>query len=171
MLLWLYSTRFRLEYAFLVWYLYCMVHCNTLERIQRRFLKFLFFQIKQVHPEKHMNYMLLVDYFGFQSLLYKRILVTDKFVYNLVNGKIDCSDLLQMLTFRVPECFFSSVYHLLHLQKRTNLTLSPSVALICNNYNLYCREYDLFACSICKIEVFCSVTLVESLLVPLTLIN
>ncbi|KAL1446530.1 hypothetical protein WDU94_005624 [Cyamophila willieti] len=93
----LYKSLLRslLEYACVVWSPYYEVHSNTLERVQKRFLRY--FQYR--FPFRNSNLDPLVD---------RRKTADMKFIEKLLEGQVDCAKLLELLTLdctrRVRRC-------------------------------------------------------------------
>ncbi|KAL1448287.1 hypothetical protein WDU94_010913 [Cyamophila willieti] len=87
--------RSLLEYACVVWSPYYEVHSNTLERVQKRFLRY--FQYR--FPFRNSNLDPLVD---------RRKTADMKFIEKLLEGQVDCAKLLELLTLdctrRVRRC-------------------------------------------------------------------
>uniref|UniRef100_V5GPT7 RNA-directed DNA polymerase n=1 Tax=Anoplophora glabripennis TaxID=217634 RepID=V5GPT7_ANOGL len=54
-------VRSKLEYCSLIWYPYYQIHTNKLEKVQRRFLKFLSFRIDGYYPNRGFEHRLLLD--------------------------------------------------------------------------------------------------------------
>ena len=92
----------RLEYASIIWYPIYQTHSQRIERIQRRFLKFLSYKEDGTYPEINIDYGILLDRHGFVSLRDRRVKCSGLFAVNLINYKIDCADLLAKINFYVP---------------------------------------------------------------------
>ena len=65
----------KLEYACLIWSPYYQVHVNCLERLQRRFMKFLAFKCDGVYPPQGFSNAILLKRFNMLSPLGRRELV------------------------------------------------------------------------------------------------
>lgn len=92
----------KLEYASAVWsphYIYLQL---SVEKVQRRFLKFLSYRIDGYYPARNTEYMYLLERHGFQSLACRREIHGARFIAKLVNGRIDAPSLLSGLNFHVP---------------------------------------------------------------------
>lgn len=79
-------VRSLLEYACVVWSPYYEVHCNTLDRVQKKFLSYFRYRF----PHRNSNLDSLVD---------RRKNADIKFIEKLIEGQVDCAKLLELLTF------------------------------------------------------------------------
>lgn len=143
--------RSRLEYAAMVWDPIYMVHINSIESVQRSFLKYLSFRLDGVYPRRGSDYSNLLERFHFRSLEVRRAVITTKFVYKLLNGTIDCSHLLQSLNFNVPRSSARLAPTFYDDHSRTNVRSRSPVALMsrrCNEIAAFC---DLFFDPVSKI--------------------
>ena len=71
----------------------------ALDKIQRRFLKYLSFGMDGIYTLRGVGQK---DLHNMQSLETRRELRCAKFAYDLLQSKIDCSDLLSKLPFYAP---------------------------------------------------------------------
>ena len=102
----LYSSlfRFRLEYCSLVWFPFYIYQKLAIEKIQHKFWKPMFFKTYHRWPQRNYSQQQLLEQFEFKSLQCRcrRISNAVLFCHKLVNNKIDCSELLYLLKFRIP---------------------------------------------------------------------
>ena len=61
-------VRSKLEYCSIIWNPYYRCHVERLESVQRRFLKYLSFKLHHVYPERGIDYQLLLNLCGIDSL-------------------------------------------------------------------------------------------------------
>src|SRR5699024_10322531 len=110
----------KLEYASLVWYPYYASHNAAIEKVQRRFLKYISFKLDDAYPQRNIEYNILLERHGISSLARRRELFSAKFGWKLIDGKIDCPTLLGGLNFHVPR--FNARYNSTFLlpRARTN---------------------------------------------------
>lgn len=92
----------KLEYASVVWYPYYATQYLPVERIQRRFLKYLSFKVQGIYPVRNCSYDELLSTHNLQSLSARRQKHSATFLYKLLNNRIDCSDLLSGVKLHVP---------------------------------------------------------------------
>jgi hypothetical protein len=92
-LLLLYTSliRSQLEYCSLIWYPIYITNINELEKVQRKFLKFLSFQLDGVYPIRNYDNNMLLGRFKLKSLYTRRVNAVVSFLYKLVHHKFDCS--------------------------------------------------------------------------------
>ena len=95
-------VRTKLEYCSLAWFPYYRYQCTSLENIQRKFLKYLYFKELKQWPVRNCAQNFLLDKFAVRSLSCRRINSAIVFLYKLIHGKLDCCELLSKLKFYVP---------------------------------------------------------------------
>lgn len=138
-------VRSRLEYAALIWYPIYNVHIENIEAVQRSFLKFLYFLSNSKYPERNYDYQILLESFNFTSLLTRRNICVLKFLFNLVNNKVDCAVLLSQLNFKIPRLNARNNVTFYIKPFRTNIMRKCPINLMCDLCNNFCIESDLFA--------------------------
>lgn len=131
----LYSSfvRSKLEYCSFIWNPIYAIHCNRLERLQKKFLKFALsaIQFSDPLPPYHSRCMLI----NIQSLETRRMIQAVMFIYDIVCGNIDCPALLELIHFIIPGRLLRHVdlfYIGLH---RTNYALNEPIIRTLNLYN------------------------------------
>lgn len=85
-------VRSRLEYAALVWDPAQQVLKDQLERVQKRFLRFLYFRKHGRYPhyaDNPVSTVELLEEFGLQSLEQRRSVASAVFFHKLLNGQVD----------------------------------------------------------------------------------
>ncbi|XP_050528067.1 uncharacterized protein LOC126898166 [Daktulosphaira vitifoliae] len=90
-----------LEYGSVVWDLYTALGSLQLERVQRKFLRFVSYSLDIVCPNHNhvpVSYML-----GLSSLAERIRNAGINFLIGLLNGNIDSPSLLSLICFRVPQ--------------------------------------------------------------------
>lgn len=140
--------RSKLEYCGIIWHPYYNTYSLLLENVQRKFLKFLTFKVDGQYPYRGIDQEYLLGRFNLHSLQYRRTLAAVIFLYKLLHSKIDSSDVLAYIQFRVP-----SVNTRLNVTfacpiARTNLILKSPIYLMCNAFNQISGECDINLCSI-----------------------
>ncbi|XP_046663523.1 uncharacterized protein LOC124356513 [Homalodisca vitripennis] len=93
-------VRPHLVYASVVWAPFQKNHCDLLERIQIRFLKTVGVRLGFNYREVPVT--TLRDALGLPLLESRRRYLDLMFLHRLLNGSIDCPDLLGMVDLRVP---------------------------------------------------------------------
>lgn len=138
-------VRSRLEYASLSWFPYYSYQVTSLESVQRRFLKWLVFNLDGQYPEKGFPQQQLLARFNVDSLDTRRRLSALSFLYKLVHGIIDSPELLMQLPFRTPLYNRSTRNSELFLlpSPRTNILIKSPVYIMCSYYNS--SSVDIFS--------------------------
>ncbi|VEN35101.1 unnamed protein product [Callosobruchus maculatus] len=75
-------VRSKLEYGVLIWYPYYVTHISQIERVQRKFLKYLYFKKFGVFPERGFDYSILLNEAKIISLNKRRIYLASAFCIN-----------------------------------------------------------------------------------------
>lgn len=141
-------VRSRLEYASVVWSPFYEVHKASLERVQRRFLKYLYFRSHGVYPVRGYDHVLLLDEFKLTSLEFRRTLNSVIFLHKLVNGAMDCSDILCFLELYVPR-EASRCNNIFRCPKaRTNIMLKSPIYVMTGSWNRIAGDCDIFSSSL-----------------------
>lgn len=136
-------VRSRLEYCSLIWNPHYMVHIDYVERVQRRFLKYLHFKAEGTYPPRGYDHRLLLQRFDLLSLEVRRRLQQIKFVYGLVHNKIDSSSLLSQLPFLVPRPSARQTVTFYAPYARLNSTLSSPIVSMCRVFNSLPSHCDI----------------------------
>lgn len=141
-------VRSKLEYCSLIWYPHSQIHINSLERIQRRFLKFLTFRVDNYYPNRGYDHKLLLERFKIQPLHTRRILHSLSFLFKLFHANVDSPSLLGSFNIRVPR-FGSRDDCMFYCQNaRTNVLVKSPIYVMANNYNHISRHCDINACNL-----------------------
>ncbi|BES91184.1 Retrotransposon protein [Nesidiocoris tenuis] len=133
-----------LEYSSVVWSPYYQVHKERLERVQRRFLRYLNF--KMHIPLEELDIVELAARSGLQDLEVRRTMADLMFLFKLLNAEISSPVLLARISFNAPG-YFTRHQHLFradfaafnYLQQRPLCRL-PRVA----NALLESVDFDFF---------------------------
>ncbi|KAF6201119.1 hypothetical protein GE061_005566 [Apolygus lucorum] len=90
-----------------VWSPFYTVHKYALERVQRRFLRYIGFKLDI--PSSEINYESLLQTCGLQTLETRRIISDVSVMYKLVNNGLDSPYLLSRIAFRIPQSIHSAL--------------------------------------------------------------
>jgi hypothetical protein len=136
-------VRSRLEYGSIIWSPYYVTYTNSIESVQRKFLKYLCFKEDGTYPSVGVDYDFLCSRFNFTPLKVRRVLDTVTFLFKLFHNKVDCSTLLNGLFISVPQ--ISSRSHRYFYVPRANTNIlnnSPSFRM-CSIFNYFNDICDL----------------------------
>lgn len=141
-------VRSKLEYCCLVWNPYYSCYKVVLERVQRRFLKYIYFRINGSYPSRETDQVSLLVMLDEPSLYSRRVILSLKFLYKLLHNDIDSINILSQITFIVPRLNSrtSRVLHAPHA--RSNVMLNSPLSFIAANVNKFCIGCDLNADSL-----------------------
>ena len=135
-------VRSKLDYGSLIWSPIYNCHNQSVESVQRRFLKYLMFREDGIYPQFDHNKIL--TRFGELPLTIHRDSQLLSFLHKLLNSKIDCPFLLEQLSFHVPRVgarhqpTFSLTF------ARTNIMLQSPIHKMCLNFNQISDLSDIF---------------------------
>lgn len=135
--------RSKLEYGCLVWNPFYIRYKTMIERVQRRFLKFLCFRIDGVYPERLMPYSNLTSRFNIVSLDLRRKQIAITFLYKILHNQIDANNLLSQINFLVPSFRSRSNRTFYCVRPRTNLYLKSPIYAMCNYFNQIGQNCDI----------------------------
>ena len=96
-------VRTKLEYASVVWSPTLTTHSDEIEKVQKRFLRYMYFKKHDVYPHYHHHPVSSFEIrkeFGCQTLKTRRNLFDCLFIYKLINNIILSSNLLELIYFR-----------------------------------------------------------------------
>lgn len=132
-----------LEYGSVVWSPQYDVWIGIIERVQRKFLKCLYFRKYGSYPQRGCDNECLLGVFDRLSLekrRYKIILCT---MFKLLRGEIDSPDILGQLPFAINRINsrHSNTFYLAF--PRTNLYKNSPVYRMCSLFNLYASDIDI----------------------------
>ncbi|XP_063924610.1 uncharacterized protein LOC135138559 [Zophobas morio] len=121
----------KMEYASVVWYPYYVIHNLAVEKVQRRFLKYLSYKIDGFYPQRNIDYNYLLQKHGFVSLKNRREEHSARFISKLISGKIDCPELLERVNFHVPRVASRYMASFHQSISRTNLLRKAPLVHMC----------------------------------------
>ena len=132
----------KLEYACVVWAPYYVCHQLTIEKIQRRFLKYLSFKIDGVYPPRHVDYDNLLRRHNFQSLFSRRKEYGAHFIWKLIHNRLDCSNILSLIKFHVPRLNSRYASTFDFSTPKTNILRRAPLTTMCHDADVF--YYDIF---------------------------
>ena len=146
----------KLYYACLIWCPHHNIYVTNLERIIRKFLKYLSYREDGVYPPIGMPQQDLLNRYNFTSFLNtcKRFYMV--FLFKLLNNGVDCPIILSQITFNVSSrSVLSRYYDLFYLPvPRTDIAKFSPMFTMCRIGNVFHREVDLFSSSLREVRGF-----------------
>ncbi|XP_045453897.1 uncharacterized protein LOC123663253 [Melitaea cinxia] len=148
-------VRSHLEYGSVVWSPSYVVHSQRLEGIQRAFTRYLAFTSPGISHRS--SYDQRLDHFGLITLRDRRKLLDLLFLYKVINGFMDSTDILSRVNLCVP---YNSprkpISHIFECSRnRTNLGRHSPINRICVEYGELCSrapDVDIFSDSLRKFK-------------------
>ena len=95
-------VRSRLEYGCVIWSPYHQCHIYTLERVLRKFIKYLYFKMFGVYPVTHCDQQDLLQQTNEHSLESRRNLASLIFIQRLLHGSLGSTNLLSQINIVIP---------------------------------------------------------------------
>ena len=132
-----------LEYGSIIWSPQYNVWSTIIERVQRKFLKCLYYRLYGIYPERGCDNDHLLGVFGRLSLDKRRLKLCMCTMFRLLKNAIDSPELLAQLPFVVNRINSrnSNVFYL--TCPRTNLYKNSPIYKMCHTYNLYAASIDI----------------------------
>lgn len=140
-------VRSKLEYGSVIWNPCYNYQKNALEKIQRRFLKFLSFKIDGTYPVRDIDYSSLLERFNYNNLELRRNCAAIVFLYKVVRGEIDCPEILAQIKFLVPRLGTRQHVTFYCNNSRTNVQLKSPITNMCVNFNKISNSCDIHVCT------------------------
>lgn len=137
-------VRSRLEYASPVWSPYQKLYIDRLERVQRKFLRYVGYKLNI--PLIDISYDYLFLSLNLLPLHLRREQSDLLLLHNIINSNIDCSELLELISFNInthntrKPLLFSIPLH------KTNYLMYSGMSRILKTGNSH-LDLDLFCCS------------------------
>jgi hypothetical protein len=141
-------VRGQLEYNSAIWSPTYKIHISNIERIQRKFLRFINFKLGI--PRSELNYDHILSILNIGTLENRRIINDLIFLYKIVNNLFDSPDLVQNIMFRVPTRFTrsqESFYIENHSSNYIRHTVVPRLhymgnKYLTNNVDIFCVAFE-----------------------------
>lgn len=128
-------VRSRLDYGSVVWSPIYDCHRQSVESVQRRFLKYVIFREDGIYPQRGLDHGQILARFGELPLAVRRDSQSISFLHKLLNSKIDCPFLLEQLPFHVPRVEARHQPTFSCSLARSNVLLHSPIHRMCLNFN------------------------------------
>ena len=144
--------RPKLEYGTQIWSPKESYLVDTIEGLQRKFLKFLYFKQHGTYPETGIPEDNLLVEFKTDSLYKRRVCADINFIKKLINGDIDSTYLLANLNFYVPRV--NSIVRATFYVNQSNRDTHKFAPLnrMCSAVNEHFSNLDIFCASMTDIR-------------------
>ena len=140
----LYCTLVRsiLEYASPIWSPYYAVHIIAIERVQKKFIRFALRMLPWNDPEQLPPYTERCQLINLEPLSVRRVKAQRLFVFDVIEGVIDCPALLEQIAFSVPPRRLRSSNLLAVPYHRTNYGYNNPLDACIRVFNDASEEHD-----------------------------
>ena len=145
-------VRSKLEYGSLIWSPYYECGKISLENVQRKFLKYVWFKSRGHYPVIGIDHSELLAESNIALLDVRRKVISIQFLYKLLNNMIDCAWILSRINFLVPRYASRCSYLLQAPYPKTNLMLKSPLFVMITNYNKISHMCDIFNISLKQIK-------------------
>ena len=145
-----------------VWCPFYRIHISSIEKIQRKYCKLVYFKLHGVYPVQGYPHNQLLDELGIISLEVRRIFTCIIFLYKLVNGYIDSSRLLDIISFHVPRINARNAPTFACNFARTNSHFNSPIYNMCRLYNNIQHSIDTFTINYKSFKKSCKNILFET---------
>lgn len=147
--------RSKLEYASVVWCPNYNIYITSIEKIQRRFLKYLTYKVDHAYPPRGIPQEHLLSRFNCVLLSRRRFSASVLLLFKILNSIIDCPQLLSSIYFNVPafRTRNSSIFYL--KTPRTNLLKFSPMHSAISNFNTLGNNIDIFSSTISQVKAYC----------------
>lgn len=147
-------VRSKIEYASIVWFPFYRCHIATIESVQRKFLKFLYFKEYGSYPERGFSHDVLLNTFDVTLLEVRRVISSCTLIYKILHNELDCCDLLHALNFHVPQYSARRVADFVLPLARTNIMLRSPLYVMCSNLNKIGMFCDIHSVDVKQLRFF-----------------
>lgn len=134
-----------LEFGSNVWSPYYKCHKNCIERVQRRFLRFVAWKLNI--RSDNIDYDQISKLLAIPTLENRRICLDVVFLFKLITGLVDSPELLQRVSFHAPLRNTRSQNLLFIEFHETNYASNKPLQRMCRCVNKYC-DIDVFSASL-----------------------
>ena len=142
----------KMLYAGPVWDPYYANKINAMESVQRKFVKFLYYKMHYVYPQRGTDQRYLCNMFNIYSLKLLRTEASLVFMYKMLSNQIINPNFLERLPFRVGSVNTRNGDLFYINQIRTNMYKNSPLIRLCLDFNKYCRMIDIFNISLNKFK-------------------
>lgn len=140
----------RIEYGSVIWSPLYNVWIDSIEGVQRRFLKHMYFRRYGHYPERGCDDEYLLGIFNRMSLRDRRTKTCLCYLFKILKGGIDAPDILGQLPFAVQQVSLRSSKTFYLDFPRTNVYKSSPIYQMCMLYNKYASDIDIDTTSTVK---------------------
>lgn len=143
-------VRSVLEYASQIWSPHYAVYIEQVEKVQKKFLRFIAF--KQGIPQDQVIYNEIAASINLPSLSARRTYLDLIFLYKIINSLFDVPELLSLVGLSVPQRVFREHGLLAVNYHRTNYGYNSPITRMCREMNSIASEVDVFNMKIDKFK-------------------
>lgn len=136
-------VRSILEYACPIWSPFYIIYVSQLERLQQKFVNHLNYRLRK----PPMSYQQSCNTHGMLTLEQRRKILEMCLLYDILNGNLDCADLLSQVKFNTPQRRTRHTPMLYVPIHATNYAQNNVVTRIVRTHNTTFKDIDIFTYS------------------------
>ena len=133
----------KIEYGSIIWSPQYEIWSKSIERVQRKFLKYLFLKKFGYYPNQGYNHYALLGLFNRLSLENRRIKVCLIFLYKVLSNKINSNEILSKLPFSIKRSNTRQKNRFYLEFPRINVYKNSPIYRLCNLFNTYVNDVDI----------------------------
>lgn len=147
-------VRSKMEYASIIWSPYYACHVASIERVQRIFLKYLWYRQFGIYPHRGFNQDVLLSHFHLISMARRHNYLSVLFLFKILSGIFSCISVLQNLDIHIPRISARAARTFYLPWPRTNNFYSSPLYKICETYNNIQQDIDIFFTSVRSLKAY-----------------
>ena len=130
----------KLEYACVVWSPIYVCYQLAIEKIQRRFLKFMSFKTYGAYPPRNVDYDFLLSTHNISSLVERRKIHGAHFIWKLLHNFVDCPEILSHINLHVPRLNVRHASTFNFPTPRTNVLKKSPMVIMCRDAEVFYND-------------------------------
>lgn len=137
-------VRNKVEYCSVIWNPHLMKYDAMIERVQKRFLRLMYYLRYNVYPvfENHVEYKVMLNEFKLETLSNRRVINDLLFLHDVIN-KGNCIELVGKLNFLVPTKKVRLKRTFYTRSVNTNYCMNAPTNRLCTTFNTLSNELNI----------------------------
>lgn len=139
-------VRSILEYAAPVWSPYYVAPILSIERVQKKFVRFVLRSLPWNDPDNLPPYPDRCQLISLEPLTVRRVKMQRLFVFDILNGAIDCPALLEQISLQIPSRRLRNTPMIAIPYHRTNYGFNNPFDSCLRSFNVVSDQFDFDMC-------------------------